>query len=122
MFLDSVSKAEAEVLMQFRNNNQDPSVYQFLNKYVQWMNQRDMSKAAIDLTFAALRSWCAANGIMLFNEYVKRFVSFPKGIKETRQPLTHEIIRSLILKSPRNMRVVSITLQIKNMVILPLLS
>jgi integrase len=109
-YLESIKKTDADVLTELKAKNNDPESYLFLNNFIQYLSKQNLTRKSIDLIFVALKSWCAANGVMLFNEYVKRFVQMPKANKETKQPLTPEIIKQLITNSPNQIKVVLLTL------------
>ena len=109
-FLLTKNQSDSIILSEFKKGNNDPETYLYLNQFIQFMIKRESKRATIDINFAALRSWCAENGIMLFNEYIKRFVKLPKAIKETRVPLNHDIIRALITNSPNQIRVILLVL------------
>lgn len=109
-FLETVHQTDELILKEFREKNNDPQTYLFLNKYIQYLNKQGLKRATIDLNFAALRSWCASNGVMLFNEYIKRFVNLPKQNKETKAALTHEIIRLLIKNTDKRVSTILLIL------------
>ena len=109
-FLSTISKTDEEVLLELKQNNNNPDSYLFLNKFIQYMIKRGNQRGSIDVAFTALRSWCAINGVMLFNEYVKRFVKLPKKNKETKVPLNRDMIKGLIVNAPNNVRVVLLVL------------
>lgn len=104
-FLESLHQSDSEVLQLIRENNQDPKAYQFLNKFVQYMIEQRIAPSSNKIFFAVLKSWISANGIMLHQEYIKKFIQFPKKKREIRQPLTPHIIRTLIEKAPKMMGV-----------------
>lgn len=104
-YLIFINKKDNEILAELKLKNTEPESYLLLNDFVQYLNRQGLKRTSINIYFAALRSWCATNGIMLFNEYVNKFVKKPKQNKETRIPLTQEIIRSLIVNSPNQIKV-----------------
>jgi integrase len=110
LFLESINHTDKGVLQELKRNNDNPDTYRFLNRYIQWLNKQGLKRSTIDLNFAVLRSWCAANGVMLFNEYVKRFVNLPKSIREIKPPLTPEIIKLLINNSSKNVSTILLIL------------
>ena len=109
-YLKSIPQSEVEIMEELKVKNQDPETYLFLNRYVTWLSKKGLPSNTIQLCFAALKSWCASNGVMLYNEYIKRFVSFPKKRKELRVPLTIEIVRTLVEKSTLRTKAILLTL------------
>ena len=110
LYLKSIGQSEAKVMEELKTKTQDPEAYLFLNRYIAWLSKKGYPSSTIRLCFFALKSWCAANGVMLYNEYIKRFVSFPKKRKEIRVPLTIEIIRALADKSTLRTKAILLTL------------
>jgi len=110
LYLKSIDHTDKAILLELKGKSNDPDTYRFLNRYIQWLSKQGLKRSTIDLNFAVLRSWCAANGVMLFNEYVKRFVNLPKEIKEIRQPLSSETIKLLVHNSSKNVRTVLLVL------------
>lgn len=109
-FLETLGQNDKDVLAELKGKSTDPDAYVFLNKFIQYLIKQGLQRATIVLTFSVVRSWISANGIMLHNEYVKRFVKMPKGNKELRQPLTPEIIRGLVENSTRTVRPILLVL------------
>lgn len=105
-YLDSLNENDANVLKLLREHSSDPKAYQFLNKFVQWLISQKIAPSSNKIFFAVMKSWVNANGIMLHQEYVKQFIKFPKKVRETRQPLTLEIIKLLINNAPKKIAVV----------------
>ena len=109
-FLLSKNQNDMEILAEFKEGNNKPETYLYLNQFVQFMIKRGLKRKTIDLSFAALRSWCASNGVMLFNEYIKSLVKMPKEIREMKMPLDHDEIKALIINSPNQIKVVLLVL------------
>ena len=109
-FLDSIHHTDEATLAELKENQNTPEAYLFLNRYVTFLIKQRFSRTGINLKFTALRSWCAANGIMLHSEYIKQFVKFPKQLRELKPPLTPEIIRDIILNSPKTVKIVLLVL------------
>ena len=98
LFLKSINEKDEDVLRELKGKSNEPDIYLFLNRYVQYLIKRKLKKATIVLNFAVLRSWCSSNGVMLHNEFVKKFVIFPSENKMIMKPLTPEIIKQLTEK------------------------
>jgi len=99
-YLASIHHTDKAVLAEFKKENQNPDTYVFLNRFIVYLTKQGLKRGTVHVTFAALRSWCAVNGIMFFNEYINRFCKLPKEIKEQKIPLTHDKIRELVHQSP----------------------
>ena len=109
-FLASINHDDQSTLLELKEKQNEPEAYLFLNRYVTFLIKRGHTRTGINLKFTALSSWCAANGIMLHSEYIKQFVKFPKQLREMKPPLTPEIIRDLILNSPKTIKIVLLVL------------
>lgn len=109
-FLVSINQDEKPLLKELKEKMNEPDTYLFINRYVQYLINQDLRRASITLAVTVLRSWLASNGIMLHPEYIKRFVKYPKDIKEMKKPLTPGIIESLIKTAPIGMKRILLTL------------
>lgn len=74
-------------------------LYQFLNSYVQWLNTKDASPRTIQKYLAFLKSWFRYNGIRIYKEDSKQFITMPKILKERKVPLRQEHIQILLDKA-----------------------
>lgn len=109
-FLTSIGHNDEVALKELKAKSNEPDAYLFLNKYVVFQTKQGLKRTNITLNFQILRSWCSSNGIMLHQEYIRSFVKFPKLTRELKVPLNNEIIKSLIVNSPKNTRIILMVL------------
>jgi integrase len=69
--------------------------YVFVDRIVQYWKE-SKSPATIQMYFVFIKSWFKFNGIKLDNDDLRDFVKMPKKLKEKRQPLTREMIRTIL--------------------------
>lgn len=71
-------------------------LYQFMNSFVQYMISKGNATRTIQLNLAMIKSFLRYNGIRIYAEDSKQFITIPKVIKERKVPLKHEIIAKLL--------------------------
>lgn len=102
-FLNSAyDKPEAEIIAELKRMQAEPEFYQFLNRFVQFMVSQSLSRNSINGYFNQIKGWLRFNAIRVHNDDVKQFVRFPKLIKETKKPLTIDMIRTLLSHNTNN--------------------
>lgn len=71
-------------------------LYQFINSFVQFMISKGNAARTIQLNLAMIKSFLRYNGIRIYIEDSKQFITIPKIIKERKVPLDHRVIAKLI--------------------------
>lgn len=94
LFLLEQNKKEADVIDEMKRNNQSPDTYFFLRAYGIFLMRKGLSTKSIKVYLTALRSWLFENGVMIYNEFFKRYIEF-KIQKELRVALTLDQIKEL---------------------------
>jgi integrase len=88
----------------------DPSFYQYLNLFVQYMINQKLHPHSVRAYFSSIKQYLRSQGFRIYNEDVKQFVKLPKVLKEKKYAITKEDIQKLITKASPRMKLLIICL------------
>lgn len=97
---------ESEMITQLKQISNQPTFYQFLDNYVQYMASNKLSPRTVITYFAFTKSYLRSKGFRIYREDVKQFIRFPKIIKESKEPVTMESIAKLYSKATKKYKAI----------------
>lgn len=113
-YLSSLGETEDSVIPKLEELKGSDKFYLFLNGFVQFMHQ-ELSPNATATYLSFLKSYLRKQGFKIYKEDAKQFIDMPKSFKESRVPLTKEIIRKLLDNASPHMRTVILWLSSSGM-------
>ena len=109
-FLKYRKVGEKGFIEDLKKIQQDPSFYQYLNLFVQYMVEQKLHPRSVRSYFSSLKQYLRSKGFRIYNEDIKQFVKLPKVLKETRVPLDHKTIQILIDSASNDMKTIMLSL------------
>lgn len=101
---------EEDYISLLKSMGQDPNFYLNLNQFVQHLINNGLHPKTTRLYFSAVKGYLRSQGLRIYNEDIKQFIKFPRILKETRIPLSHKIIQTLIDNASNYMKLVILSM------------
>ncbi len=95
-FLKYRKVKEAGFMDSLKEIQKDPEFYQYLNLFVQYMNNQNLHPHSVRSYFSSIKSYLRSQGFRIYNEDVKQFIKQPKILKEQKEGLSKETIQKML--------------------------
>lgn len=109
-FLKSRGVREKGFILDLKKIQTDPSFYQYLNLFVQYLVKKKLQPRSVRAYFSSIKQYLRSLGFRIYNEDVKQFVRLPKVLKEKKYALSENDIQKLVNKASPRMKIVLLCL------------
>src|SRR5574342_16054 len=69
---------EKELINKLKETSGQPEFYQFLNNFIQFLNNNKLAPRTVNTYFSFVKSYLRSKGFRIYREDVKQFVKYPK--------------------------------------------
>jgi integrase len=87
---------DAENLLEDLRGDMGDALYNFLQDFINYMNEKNLKPKTIASYFSTLRTFLRSQGIKISSDDIKDLIRLPEIIQELREPLTKEHLKLLL--------------------------
>lgn len=105
-FLKHRKVKEAGFIESLKEIQKDPQFYQYLNLFVQYMNEQKLHPHSVRSYFSSIKGYLRSQGFRIYNEDIKQFVKLPKLLKEQKVALEKNTIQTMLKKADKELKII----------------